>query len=113
MIPLASHFKSELAYSLIELLVVVALIGILSAVGIVSYSGYTKSAKQKNAELSLNTINLGLQEYKSSIGSYYTEASTCNSGSSESNEILISLPPEATHALNCLSVAIPFVCILT
>ena len=58
------------------------MIGILSAVGIVSYSGYTKSAKQKNAELSLNTINLGLQEYKSSIGSYYTEASTCNSGSS-------------------------------
>ena len=70
------------AFSLIELLVVVALIGILSAVGIVSYSGYTKSAKQKNAELSLNTLNLGLQEYKSSYGSYYTGASTCNAGSS-------------------------------
>ena len=52
-------------FTLIELLVVVALIGILSAVGIVSYTGYTKSAKEKNAELSLNAINLGLQEYKS------------------------------------------------
>ena len=82
MIPLVSHFKFERAFSLIELLVVVALIGILSAVGIVSYSGYTKSAKQKNAELSLNTINLGLQEYKSSFGSYYDGASTCNAGSS-------------------------------
>ena len=48
-------------FTLIELLVVVALIGILSAVGIVSYTVYTKSAKEKNAELSLNAINLGLQ----------------------------------------------------
>ena len=82
MIPLVSHYKSTKAFTLIELLVVVALIGILSAVGIVSYSGYTTAAKQKNAELSLNTINLGLQEYKSSFGSYYSGASTCNSGSS-------------------------------
>ena len=68
-------------FTLIELLVVVALIGILSAVGIVSYSGYTKSAKQKNAELSLNAINLGLQEYKSNYGSYYNSASSCSSSS--------------------------------
>ena len=32
-------------FSLIELLVVVAIIGILAAVGVVSYSGYTASAK--------------------------------------------------------------------
>ena len=82
MIPLVSHYKFTKAFTLIELLVVVALIGILSAVGIVSYSGYTTAAKQKNAELSLNTINLGLQEYKSSFGSYYSGASTCNAGSS-------------------------------
>ena len=33
-------------FSLIELLVVVAIIGILAAVGMVMYSGYTKSAKE-------------------------------------------------------------------
>ena len=38
--------QSSKAFTLIELLVVVAIIGILAAVGVVSYNGYTKSAKE-------------------------------------------------------------------
>tara|TARA_A100001011_G_C14144067_1_gene771052 strand:+ start:419 stop:829 length:411 start_codon:yes stop_codon:yes gene_type:complete len=84
---LVKNHRFQKAFTLIELLVVVALIGILSSIGIVSFQGFTQSAKQKNAELSLNTLNLGLQEYKSSFGSYYTGASTCNAGS---NALLVS-----------------------
>ena len=36
-------------FSLIELLVVVAIIGILAAVGVVAYNGYTKAAKRNMA----------------------------------------------------------------
>ena len=65
-------------FTLIELLVVVAIIGILSAVGVVSYSGYKASAEKKQAEITLNSIYLAEQEYKSNNGEYYYNASTSN-----------------------------------
>ena len=65
-------------FTLIELLVVVAIIGILSAVGVVSYSGYKSSAEQKQAEITLKTIYLAEQEYKSNNGEYYFNTSTSN-----------------------------------
>ena len=65
-------------FTLIELLVVVAIIGILSAVGVVSYSGYKASAEKKQAEITLNSIYLAEQEYKSNNGVYYYNTSTWN-----------------------------------
>ena len=62
-------------FTLIELLVVVALIGILSAVGVVSYGGYKASAEKKQAEITLNSIYLAEQEYKSNNGEYFISTS--------------------------------------
>ena len=66
-------------FTLIELLVVVALIGILSAIGIVSYGTQKTSAEKKQAEISLNSIYLEQQEYRSNNGEYCTN--DCNSQS--------------------------------
>jgi len=66
-------------FTLIELLVVVALIGILSAIGIVSYGKYKTSAEKKQAEITLNSIYLAQQEYRSNNNDYCTN--DCNSQS--------------------------------
>ena len=68
-------------FTLIELLVVVAILGILSAVGVVSYNGYTWSAKLKQAELNLNSILLAQEEYRSNNGSYLYQPSSCSANS--------------------------------
>ena len=67
--------RYSLAFTLIELLVVVAIIGIISAIGVVAYSGYKASAEQKKAELTLNSIYLAEEEYKSNNGSYFESSS--------------------------------------
>ena len=56
----------------------VAIIGILSAVGVVSYGGYKASAEKKQAEITLHSIYLAEQEYKSNNGEYYFNTSTSN-----------------------------------
>ena len=68
-------------FTLIELLVVIAILGILSAVGIVSYNGYTWSAKLKQAELSLNSLSLAQEEYRSNNGLYLYQPSSCSANS--------------------------------
>ena len=57
-------------FSLVELLVVVAIVGILSAVGTISYQGYVKSAKRSSAQNIVQQTALAQTEEYSNSGSF-------------------------------------------
>ena len=61
-------------FSLIELLVVVAILGVVAAIGTLSYSGYVSSTERKSAENLMRQVALGQTEYYSENGIYFSNS---------------------------------------
>lgn len=82
-------------FSLIELVVVVAIIGILASIGIPSYHGYLQATRDKDAQLSLRMIASTQESYRLFSGSYYSSpgasTSSCSADIASANDINISL----------------------
>ena len=57
------NVKTYKGFTLIELLVVVAIIGIISSVGVVAYNGYTNSVK-RNATIAQHKIAVKFIKHK-------------------------------------------------
>ena len=66
-----------------------ALLGILSAIGVTSYQGYAWVAKKKDVELALNSILLANEEYTSDNGEYYYISSVSDASSDKIEEDLL------------------------
>ena len=76
-------------FSLMELMIVVVLIGILSASGILFFTDRAEQARIEAATVSTSAIHLVQQEYRSNNGSYYYTSAGCSSNTT--NQIRTSL----------------------
>ena len=91
--------KNLSGFTLTELLVVVAILGVLSAVGIVSYNGYVSSAQRKSAENLMQQIALAQSEHLSDNGTYYNATEpTCEPDKDSLAEIYQNLLGSTTAA---------------
>ena len=63
-------------FTLLELLIVVAIIGILAGVGIPAYNGYITDSKEETAKNNLRSIAMMQSSYYSDNNNYYLASNT-------------------------------------
>lgn len=89
--------KINKAFTLIEMLVVISIIGILSALALASYTGTQKQARDAQRKSDLKQYQTTLEQYANSTdGLYpsYTSAVTLAEGANLCNDLSMSFCPE-------------------
>lgn len=85
-------------FTLIELMIVVAIIGILAAVALPAYSDYMKKSKVSELVLALSAYKQPLQEFTTTMNRLPTTAELPVSGSSKYMSAISYTPTSATVA---------------
>lgn len=70
--------KDRRGYTLLELLVVITVIAIIASVGLVSYSGTSKKARDTKRKGDLDAIAKAMEQYYAICGSVYPAPATGN-----------------------------------
>ena len=76
----------EAGFSLIELMIVVAIVGILAAVGYPAYTDYVRESRRADAHASLSTMAANQERYFSDNNTYVTNLTTLGYTGTASNE---------------------------
>lgn len=77
---LVKQLKRGAGFTMLELLIVIAIIGILVSMGTVAYSSAQKRARDSKRVSDMKAIQSGLEQYYADNNSYPAAGSNCNPG---------------------------------
>ena len=70
--------RSKRGFTLIELMIVVAIVGVLAAIAIPAYRDYVKRARMSEVLSAISAISTGASEYYSVLGFFPAPSYDCN-----------------------------------
>ena len=83
--------KKQQGFTLIELMIVIAIVGILAAIALPAYQDYTVRAKMSEALANLAEAKTSIAEYYAANGYMPTNATTAGFNSNPNTEIVASI----------------------
>jgi type IV pilus assembly protein PilE len=74
MVSLKDNMEKEKGLTLIELLIVIVIVGILAAVAIPTYTGYTQRGRRADAKTALEQLRASQEVFRAEMGRYANNA---------------------------------------
>jgi type IV pilus assembly protein PilE len=99
--------KLQTGFTLVELIIVVAIISILASIAIPAYNGYIETSKRSDAQASLMALAIAQEKYRATNPSYTTVIGDLNGVSSASESGYYTLAVTAASGATFTATATP------
>lgn len=77
--------KNTKGFTLIELMIAIAVLGILLAIAIPNYNEYVTKARRTDAQAHMMQMQLGLEKWRANNASYRSDATATSAGTATTN----------------------------